>query len=210
MRVTRTSRALRIRREKQGAGTLALVALGAVAGLAIGMALADRFGGVDGLAGRAGLRSRKRHKDSGWRGDARRSTHFDDLADDDSELAPEAMSHLHFAHHESRGTPARGMEAVDAQTSAASGTRHPVYSAPPVAVRPTGEELEQRVLEAFENDPILSECAIDITAESDGSVELSGWVALPSEVDYAVTITRGVPGVQRIVNSLVLRPSPAA
>lgn len=210
MRITRTSRALRIRRKKEGAGTLALVALGAVAGLAIGMALADRFGGVDGLARRAGLRSRKRHKDSGWRGDTRRSAHFDDLADDDSELAPEAMSHLHFAHQESRGTPARGMKAVDTHPPAAGGARRPVRSAPPVEVLPTGEELEQRVLEAFQNDPILSECAIDITAEADGSVELSGWVALPSEVDYAVTITRGVPGVKQIVNSLVLRPSPAA
>jgi len=208
MRNSRTTRALRIRREKEGAGTLALVALGAVAGLAIGMALADRFGGVDGLARRAGLAKRKRHKDSGWRGDARRSSHFDDMADDDSELAPEAMSHLHFAHHESRGTPAGGMPAVDHMP--ASGARRPARSAPPVQVLPTGEELEQRVLEAFENDPILSECAIDISADADGSVELTGWVALPSEVDYAVTITRGVPGVQSIVNSLVLRPSPAA
>ncbi len=210
MRISRTTRALRIRREKEGAGTLALVALGAVAGLAIGMALADRFGGVDGLARRAGLAKRKRHKDSGWRGDSRRSAHFDDLADDDSELAPEAMSHLHFAHHESRGTPAQGMAAIGEDPAAGSGARRPGRSVPPVQVLPTGEELEQRVLEAFQNDPILSECAIDITAEADGSVELSGWVALPSEVDYAVTITRGVPGVQHIVNSLVLRPSPAA
>lgn len=36
------------------------------------------------------------------------------------------------------------------------------------------EELEERVLEAFRNDPILSERAIDIGADEAGIIELTG------------------------------------
>jgi len=36
--------------------------------------------------------------------------------------------------------------------------------------------LEDRVLEAFRNDPVLSERAIDIGSISDGVIELAGWV----------------------------------
>ena len=36
--------------------------------------------------------------------------------------------------------------------------------------------LEERVLEAFRNDPILSERAIDIGAIGEGIIELAGWV----------------------------------
>src|SRR5687768_11869042 len=57
------------------------------------------------------------------------------------------------------------------------------------------EALEERVLEAFRNDPILSERAIDIGAIGDGIIELTGWVHEPDEATHAVTITRGVPGV---------------
>src|SRR6476620_10315196 len=37
------------------------------------------------------------------------------------------------------------------------------------------QELEERVLEAFRNDPTLSERAIDIGAIGDGIIELTGW-----------------------------------
>ncbi|MBL0940623.1 MAG: BON domain-containing protein [Gemmatimonadaceae bacterium] len=202
MRISRTSRSLHTLRRSgaSNGGTLALVALGAVAGLALGMALADRFGGVDGLARRAGLKSRKRHKTSGWRGDARRSQHFDDLADDDSELAPEAMSHLHFAHdhHDHADEDAADFpESVEAPSDARRA----------IELIPTAEELEHRVLEAFGNDPMLMERSIDISSDGDGTIELTGWVTRPSEMDYAVTIARGVPGVHQVINALVLRSS---
>src|SRR5438105_482321 len=53
--------------------------------------------------------------------------------------------------------------------------------------------LEDRVLEAFRNDPILSERAIDIGSISDGVIELAGWVEDEGESQHAVTIARGVP-----------------
>jgi hypothetical protein len=64
--------------------------------------------------------------------------------------------------------------------------------------------LEDRVLEAFRNDPILSERAIDIGSISDGVIELAGWVENEEESRHAVTIARGVPGVDTVVNRVAL------
>jgi BON domain-containing protein len=68
-----------------------------------------------------------------------------------------------------------------------------------------GEELEERVLEAFRNDPVLSERAVDIGAIGRGIIELTGWVHTDDETQHAVTVTRGVPGVDTVVNRLVVR-----
>jgi hypothetical protein len=67
------------------------------------------------------------------------------------------------------------------------------------------EELEERVLEAFRNDPIMSERAVDIGAVGEDIIELTGWVNEESEADHAVTLTRGVPGVTTVVNRLAVR-----
>jgi hypothetical protein len=64
--------------------------------------------------------------------------------------------------------------------------------------------LEQRVLEAYRNDPILSERAVDIGAVGEGVIELTGWVHEESEADHAVTLARGVPGVETIINRLTV------
>jgi len=66
------------------------------------------------------------------------------------------------------------------------------------------EELEERVLTAFRNDPILSERAIDIGSIADGVIELAGWVESDDEAHHAVTIARGVPGVDTVVNRMAL------
>ncbi|MEX0909551.1 MAG: BON domain-containing protein [Gemmatimonadaceae bacterium] len=67
-------------------------------------------------------------------------------------------------------------------------------------------ELEERVLEAFSNDPILQERPIDIGAISEGIIELTGWVNAESEVAHAVTVARGVPGVDTVVMRVAVRP----
>jgi BON domain len=64
--------------------------------------------------------------------------------------------------------------------------------------------LEDRVLEAFQNDPILAERAIDIGSISDGVIELAGWVEDEDESQHAVTIARGVPGVETVVNRIAI------
>lgn len=68
-------------------------------------------------------------------------------------------------------------------------------------------ELEERVLEAFSNDPLLQERPIDIGAISDGIIELTGWVNAESEAAHAVTVARGVPGVDTVVNRVAVRPA---
>jgi BON domain len=65
-------------------------------------------------------------------------------------------------------------------------------------------ELEERVLEAFRNDPVLAERAIDIGSISDGVIELAGWVETDEESNHAVTIARGVPGVDTVVNRIAI------
>ncbi len=64
--------------------------------------------------------------------------------------------------------------------------------------------LEERVLEAFRNDPILAERAIDIGSIADGVIELAGWVDDENESQHAVTLARGVPGVDTVVNRIAI------
>jgi hypothetical protein len=66
------------------------------------------------------------------------------------------------------------------------------------------EELEDRVLEAFRNDPILSERAIDIGSLGPGIIELAGWVDDEAESQHAVTLARGVPEVRTVVNRITV------
>ena len=154
-------------------GTLLLVALGAVAGLAIGMAVADRAGGVSGLLRRA---NRRRERDAERGRDAEWEAGWDGLdapPDDDP------------------------LEADDT----------PHETAPPTAAptRPSAEELEQRVLEVFRNDPLLATRNVDIGADHHGRVELTGWVEERREVEYALTLVRGVPEVTGVVSNLMIR-----
>ncbi|MDX2184680.1 MAG: BON domain-containing protein [Gemmatimonadaceae bacterium] len=65
--------------------------------------------------------------------------------------------------------------------------------------------LEDRVLAAFENDPVLAHRAVDITATGPDVVELTGWVRREQELEHAVTIARGTPGVQHVRSRLSVR-----
>ena len=66
------------------------------------------------------------------------------------------------------------------------------------------ETLEERVLEAFRNDPILSERAIDIGSVGEGIIELAGWVESDEEAQHAVTIAGGVPDVDTVINRMAI------
>lgn len=68
----------------------------------------------------------------------------------------------------------------------------------------TAATLEERVLEAYMNDPILSERAVDIGEIGTGIIELAGWVETEEEADHAVTVARGVPDVDTVVNRLTI------
>ncbi len=140
------------------AGTVASVLLGAVAGFAVGMLVAQRVGGFSGLA-----QSVRRRGASGELADASTPMVADDFAgyeddDFDDELAE---------HDE-------------------------------------GDGLEDRVLEAFRHDPILSERAVDIGGIGEATIELAGWVNTEEEAEHAVTIARGIPGVDTVVNRIAI------
>ncbi len=64
--------------------------------------------------------------------------------------------------------------------------------------------LEAHVLEAFRDDPVLSERAIDIGALGERTIELSGWVDSEAEVERATRVARSVPGVDGVVNQLLV------
>jgi hypothetical protein len=159
----------RYRDEESNVTSALYVALGALAGFAAGVVVAQQYGGISGITSKlrdrlGGIRNGT--SDSGEH-DAQLEAHAHDHGyDDDSDEYEEEESD----------------EPLDAT-----------------------EELEERVLEAFRNDPILSERAIDIGAIDEGIVELTGWVNADDEAQQAVVVARGVPGVETVVNRLSVR-----
>jgi osmotically-inducible protein OsmY len=139
-------------------GTVTSVLLGAVAGFAVGMLVAQRVGGFSGLTSLA-----KRVRGGSDAEAASGPVVADDFSDyeddfDDDELVESAE----------------------------------------------GSELEERVLEAFRNDPILSERAIDIGGIGEETIELAGWVTTEEEAEHAVVLARGVPGVTTVLNRIAI------
>lgn len=62
--------------------------------------------------------------------------------------------------------------------------------------------LEDAVLDAFLGDALLRDCGIDVGAISRGIVELSGSVWTRDEAHRAVSVARGVEGVETVVNRM--------
>ena len=151
--------------------TVAGVLLGAIAGFAVGMYVAQRVGGLSGLTSRFRRR--------GVEGETAGPQY--DLAEDAEEAGVVAGSD-DIVDDELVDEDFNGMDATDDDV-------------------PT---LEERVLEAFNNDPILAERAVDIGAIGSGIIELAGWVDTDDEAEHAMTIARGVPGVETVVNRLMV------
>src|SRR5215210_266663 len=139
------------------------IAIGAAAGFAAGVLMAERFGGFKGLTDRI--------KDTFGGGTGEDEEDFDYEGLEEDEFDPDE----------------------DADFEPTKASLNGV------------ENLEERVLEAFRNDPILSERAVDIGAVEDGIIELTGWVNAEDEAHQAVVIARGVPGVETVVNRLTIR-----
>ncbi len=64
--------------------------------------------------------------------------------------------------------------------------------------------LDARVLEAFSHDPILASRAVEIEDVGSGDIILHGRVRDPREIKHAVTMARGVPGVTRVREQLIV------
>jgi hypothetical protein len=65
--------------------------------------------------------------------------------------------------------------------------------------------LDQRVLAAFQQDPVLASRAIEIEEPDAGVIRLTGRVHAERDIAHAVTIARGVPGVEHVEHKLRLR-----
>lgn len=150
--------------EKESSSRNAIfIAVGAAAGFAAGVLMAERFGGFKGLTDRI--------KDTFGGGTAGGEEESDYEGLDEDEFDPDVD------------------DDVDTPKASLNGA----------------EALEERVLEAFKNDPTLSERAIDIGALEDGIIELTGSVNSEEEAHQAVVVARGVPGVATVVNRLTIR-----
>jgi hypothetical protein len=148
--------------EEPSSRTALFIAIGAAAGFAAGVLMAERFGGFKGLTDRI--------KDT-FGGGTEGEEDFDYEGLDEDEFDPDFDDDLETTKASLNGS----------------------------------EELEERVLEAFRNDPTLSERAIDIGAVEAGIIELTGWVNSDEEAHQAVVVARGVPGVDTVVNRLTIR-----
>lgn len=71
------------------------------------------------------------------------------------------------------------------------------------------DALDARVLEAFINDPILTERSVEIEERDSGVIVLHGRMLSAHEVKHASTIARGVPGVDRVRSRLTVRERPS-
>lgn len=140
--------------EPSSTSTIIGVLAGAIGGFALGMYVAQRVGGLEGLTSRFRKDGRPGGAGLATAGQQPTFDEFDDFEEDE-------------------------FEADDAD-----------------------QGLEGRVLEAYRNDPILSERAVDIGSIGDGIIELAGWVDTEEEAEHAVTLARGVPGVDTVVNRL--------
>ncbi|MFL5478702.1 MAG: BON domain-containing protein [Gemmatimonadaceae bacterium] len=148
--------------EESSSRSTLFIAIGAAAGFAAGVLMAERFGGFKGLTDRI--------KDT-FGGGTDGEEDFDYEGLDEDEFDPDFDEDLETPQASVNGS----------------------------------EELEDRVLEAFRNDPTLSERAIDIGAVEDGIIELTGWVNSEEESRQAVVVARGVPDVETVVNRLAVR-----
>ncbi len=182
-------------RKRSRSNDLMLLSLGATVGVIAGALLVDRVGGLDRLFARSRRgKAPVDHDDELLLAEPPYGLHdadggFDDDQDYHDETDDEFEEPL--AEHEAPIVSSGSREGSDARA------RRPIV--------PDVLTLESRVLEAFHNDPVLVERAIDIGAIAPGVIELTGWVHTAEEVRHAIIIARGVPDVQHVVDQLAVR-----
>ncbi|MEO7997856.1 MAG: BON domain-containing protein [Gemmatimonadaceae bacterium] len=195
---------LRSRRRRPRSSSFLLIALGALTGLAVGAVIADRVGGLDGLLKKTVAGRKKRPSDGFDHDEMADATAADHAAvDHDYEDDARAIQGSDFeyandddADDSDDGDEDYGDESAASAMDIVEGEDREV---------PDETELEERVLEAFHNDPVLAERAIDIGAIGTGVIELTGWVQASWEIGHAVTLARGVPDVTTVVDRLAVR-----
>lgn len=178
-------------RKRSRSNDLMLLSLGATVGVIAGALLVDRVGGLDRLLARARRGSPPvDHDDELVLAEPPYGLHDADGGFEDDE---------EYEEQNDEDSPYQEAPIVSSGSREGSDARAGRPIVPDVLT------LESRVLEAFHNDPVLVERAIDIGAIAPGVIELTGWVHTADEVRHAITIARGVPDVQHVVDQLAVR-----
>jgi hypothetical protein len=183
-------------RNRSRANNLILLSLGATVGVVAGALLVDRSGGLDRLLRRRAASTNAPDDDALPDAEPPYGLHDAVGGYDDDEHEPFDDEHEPF--HE-------GHDADDTTIVYEPAGAHATNARAGLPDGPDLLTLETRVLEAFHHDPVLRERAIDIGAIAPGVIELTGWVHASEEVQHAVTIARGIPDVQHVVNQLAVR-----
>lgn len=176
--------------EPESGGTFASLVIGAVAGFAVGMIVAQKSGGIAGITARVKHRWAELEENEGDElpeTDAARESSFDDDLD---EAEREDEEELEAEYEADMAADAESMEEADEADDVDEEDAHAA--------------LEDEVLEAFQADSTLRERAIDISAVGDGLIELSGWVDTDDESHHAAAVARRVAGVESVVNRLAV------
>lgn len=212
-------------RRRTGPSALLLLALGGATGLIVGAVLADRIGGLEGVrrrgrrllrgAGAADAMADASADREGWTAELGIPPHgwHDATVADTDDDAPGAFGDGYDADHDEYDDefdddddPWDPVDDDPADLAPAwSSTLHPHTTGQHAVLTEAEAELEMRVLDVFENDPVLRERAIDISASANGVITLAGWVRRHPEVAHAVTLARGTPGVAAVREQLTVR-----
>jgi len=190
---------------RSGGAGLAFLAVGLVAGLAAGAYLAHRLGGMAGISARVRRRMQAARGPEAVRsptpspGPGTRAAIDDEYDDEEEDFSRADLTD----DEESDDDLSESRDIDDDDDLMADDDDLEAFAS-------ADPELEDRVLTAFTNDPVLSERAIDIGAVNPGTIELTGAVYTDVEYEHATVVTRGVPGVETVVNRLAIRDDEAA
>ncbi|HEY7878902.1 MAG TPA: BON domain-containing protein [Gemmatimonadaceae bacterium] len=164
--------------EPSSGGALTNLVLGALAGFAVGVLVAQKSGGIAGIAAGVKRRLSELTEEEHTEEPAVRGAHDSEF---DEELDDEEL--------EEEDELADDDDADEVVSEVELGG---------------AVELEEEVLEAFQADPTLCERAIDISAVGDAVIEISGWVDTDAESQLAAAVARRIPGVESVVNRLAV------
>jgi hypothetical protein len=206
--------------------TLLLMAAGAVAGAAAGLYLGQRYRSMDAFL--ADMRHRLEGLKEIWYEEdlpsGRRERigvdllddedddvdesdeDYDDLEDDD--LAPYAAEPFDDEEEDEEDEDVLDDEMDDEdefEDELAAVANDNGISESALRAEEKARRLEERVLVALRNEPVLGARSIELAVVGDGVVELTGSVNAIEEVSRAAALVRGVPGVSMVLNRVEVR-----
>lgn len=202
--------------------TLLLMAAGAVAGAAAGLYLGrryrsmdafledvrDRFGALRDIWYEEDVLPRRRARlglDVDDETDDEEDEEVDELEEDDLDDEAFATSELYDEDDEEAEDEDDDEELDDFDDELEAVARDNGASEAMRRSEDIARQLEERVLLALRDEPVLRTRSIEIAVVGDGVVELTGSVHAIEEISRAAALVRGVPGVSMVLNRIEVR-----